>query len=679
MGTGTKQNESMVELALSYAKRGWVVFPVGHDKQPFKGTHGFKDASCDEARIREMWQRYPGANIGIATGGDFFVFDEDVKDGKVGDETRRDLESKFGKFPHTVQCITPSGGLHWFFQTPQGVRIPCSQSKIGKDIDIRGSGGYVVAAGSVIDSGKYEWEVSCHPDDVPIAEAPRWLVDLILAVAAPSKEKFSLPEGDIPKGQQDDMLFRLACSLKAQSFTPDMVRGALKEALKKCPQDPKDPFTDRDIERWVKGAFGYADEPSKERSRMNELSLAIKLKEKHGLIYSTAGKFYSYRSGYYQELSENALVGLISQNYGCLKNTVINLIIRYLKAKAEILAELLNKDHYLNLENGLFDTETYEFKPHTPVVYSTIRLNVTYDPAATCPLWENSVRTIIGNDENIAVLQEFFGLCMTKETYDRALFLIGEGNNGKSTLLDVLKGILGNENTCEVQLEQLEKSHYVAQLHNKQLNIATEIGAQGTVCDEMFKKLVTHDYVMGDHKFGHPFSFRPICKLIFATNNMPRTDDKSKAFYRRLLIIQLTKEFTDLDDKHKYHRTLLNERNGIFNWMVVGLKRLKERGRFAVGKNMIEAIEGYKVDNNPVLSFIEECCVVASDASANKRDMYDAYKNYCNECGFKPVNIKKFGKELKRHLRGNVFEMRDASSRTWQGIRIKGAYDVRPF
>ncbi len=675
------EKDCMLELALEYSRRGWRVFPVGRDKRPFNETHGFKDASCDEAKIREMWRKHPNANVAIATEFDFFVFDEDVKDGKTGDETRRELENKFGKFPHTVQCITPSGGLHWFFLTPKGVRIPCSQNKIGKDVDIRGSGGYVVAAGSVIETGKYEWEASCHPDDVPIAQAPQWLIDLIVSAAAPVKEKFTLPEGDIPKGQQDDMLFRFACSLKAQSFPPEMVRGALKEALKKCPQDTKNPFTDRDIERWLKRAFGYADDPPTDRPKINELKLAVKLKEKHGLIYSEAGKFYRYRNGYYQELSENVLVSLISGDYGCLKNTVINLIIRYLKSKSEISTDLLNKDHFLNLENGLFDTDTFELKPHTPAVYSTIRLNVMYDPAAGCPLWEESVRTIVEKMDNINILQEFFGLCMTKETYDRALFIIGEGSNGKSTLLDVLKGILGNENTCEVQLEQLEKSHYVAQLHNKILNIATEIGAQGTVCDEMFKKIVTHDHVMGDHKFGHPFSFRPVCKLIFATNNMPRTDDKSKAFYRRLLIVPLTKEFTDVDNKHKYYRTLLNERNGIFNWMVAGLRRLKERGRFMVGKDMIETIEGYKAENNPVMSFVEELCVVESIASVIKKDIYDAYKIYCEDSGFRPVNIRKFGKELKRCLNSNIFEGHDStgSSRVWNGIRLKESHESRMF
>ncbi len=675
----------MLVKALAYIEKGWHVFPVTQNKVPFPKTHGHKDASCDEKTVREMWNRFPNANIGIATGkrSGFFVLDVDIKEYKTGDESLSDLEKEFGSLPQTVESITWSGGRQIFFKYPESEDVFNSQSKIGKDLDIRGEGGYIVAPGSIVNGNTYEWEASCHPDEVKMVNAPQWLIDKCVEVN--KKSKYKLPEGDIPQGMQDDHMFRFACSLQAQGFTQEMVKGALKETLSKCPQDPKKPFTERDIDRWVSSAFGYDDEKTKrEKRKINELKFALQIKQKYTIIYSEEGKFFRYIDGYYQWITENALVELITKNYGCLKNNVINLIIRFLKAKSEVRADSLNNDNFLNLENGLFDLSTYRLKPHSPAVLSTIRINVTYDPHASCPLWEEAVDTIVINQEYIGIIQEFFGLCMTRETYDKALFLIGEGNNGKSTLLDVLKGILGNDNTCEVQLEQLEKSHYVAQLHNKILNLASEIGARGTVCDEMFKKIVAHDYVMGDHKFGHPFSFRPACKLIFATNNMPRTDDKSRAFYRRLLIVPLTKEFTDLDDKHKYYRTLLTERNGIFNWMVEGLKRLKDRGRFAVGKNMIETVENYRIENNPILSFVNENCVLDPSVSVSKRDIYEAYKVFCDDSGFRPVNIRKFGKELKRHLRSSVVDEHNqaGNSRVWGGIRLKEQYeyeDVRPF
>ena len=419
--------------------------------------------------------------------------------------------------------------------------------------------------------------------------------------------------------------------------------------------------------------------------KINELNIAIEMIYRHRIIYSEAGKFYKYTGGYYREISENDLINIISDERGCLKGNTINLVIRYIKAKSKVMPTDLNNDRYLNLENGLFDIEKYELVPHSPDVYSTIRLGVTYDKGAECPRWVEAVDTIIEDEENINITQEFFGLCMTKETYDRALFITGEGSNGKSTLLEVLKGILGDENTCEVQLEQLDKSHYVAQLHGKLLNLASEIGAKGTVCDDMFKKIVAHDTVMGDHKFGHPFSFRPVSKLIFAANNMPRTDDKSRAFYRRLLVVPLAKEFKGNEARHKYHRTLLEERSGIFNWMVDGLKRLVERGRFEVGEKMAAAISDYKIENNPIIGFIEENCAIELDARVAKRIIYNKYKDYCDESGFRAMNIKKFGKELQRSDNGiseTVIKDNGQTSKVWSGIRIKEVYEVdenRPY
>lgn len=165
----------MLEIALDYAKRGWHVFPVTQNKVPFPRTHGHKDASCDEQVVRELWKKFPNANVAIATGkkSGFFVLDVDVKECKVGDESLDDLVKEFDSLPETVESITWSGGRQIFFRYPQDMDVYNSQSKIGKDLDIRGEGGYIVAPGSVVNGKTYEWEASCHPDEVQIVDAPQ--------------------------------------------------------------------------------------------------------------------------------------------------------------------------------------------------------------------------------------------------------------------------------------------------------------------------------------------------------------------------------------------------------------------------------------------------------------------------------------------------------------------------
>jgi len=354
-----------------------------------------------------------------------------------------------------------------------------------------------------------------------------------------------------------------------------------------------------------------------------------------------------------------------------LKNNTLSLIIKYLRARSKIHIDVFNNYNYLNLENGLYDLDNYTLIPHSSEIYSTIRLNPSYKEDEKCELWEETLHNIIDNQDDIDILQEFFGLCLTRETYDRALFLTGEGGTGKSTLIEVLTYILGDDNTSTVPLENLDRTHYVAQLHNKLLNVATEISAKASVHDGFFKGITTNDKITGDHKFGHPFKFRPFCKLLYATNNMPRTDDKTSGFYRRLLIIQLKRKFEGKDAKHRFYEKLLLEKDGIFNWMIVGLKRLRTRGYFSINKHMIENIEEYKKENNPIRAFIEECCVIDPIEQESKREIYNAYKIYCIESGFKSLSIIKFGKELQRCINENIFkEERNREGHMWKGIGL---------
>ena len=149
--------------ALAYAARGWRVFPLAdRDKVPRPGSRGFKDASTDPATIRAWWAEHPNANVGIATGGGLLVVDVDGPDGRAA------LAGKH--LPPTPTAMTGKGSHYYFAATG-----PC---KVGllPGLDIRGDGGYVVAAPSIHPSGAvYSWADGLSPDDLPLTPAPDWL------------------------------------------------------------------------------------------------------------------------------------------------------------------------------------------------------------------------------------------------------------------------------------------------------------------------------------------------------------------------------------------------------------------------------------------------------------------------------------------------------------------------
>jgi hypothetical protein len=188
-----------------------------------------------------MW---PNANIGIATGtiSGFFVLDID---GEEGEDSLAELEGQYGALPDTVEQLT-GHGRHILFKQPQGIDVRPKVALLS-GLDIRGDGGYIVAAPSLHISGKrYAWEVEHHPLSTPIVEAPQWLLELIIgqgdretaATAGPNEWATALDE--LVEGKRNDGLYRYACHLLAHGLSAveavKIVR-AINNAYAKPPLD----------------------------------------------------------------------------------------------------------------------------------------------------------------------------------------------------------------------------------------------------------------------------------------------------------------------------------------------------------------------------------------------------------------------------------------------------------
>jgi len=173
--------------ALDYAGRGLRVLPImpGGKRPPMRAWQDA--ATTDPETIRLWWTGlYADHGVGIATGAGsgVFVLDVDVADGKAGDETLRELEDSCGQLTDTVRTITGSGGAHYYYRLPAGVEIRNDAGrKLGAGLDIRGEGGQVVAPPTIHPtSGRaYEWEHGAGLDEIPIAEAPGWLIAMLTA------------------------------------------------------------------------------------------------------------------------------------------------------------------------------------------------------------------------------------------------------------------------------------------------------------------------------------------------------------------------------------------------------------------------------------------------------------------------------------------------------------------
>ena len=158
-----------LQTALAMAKRGWQVFPV-KGKHPLKDTRGFHDATTDERQVREWWGGQNGLGIGIATGEVSGLWVLDV-DGPEGEDELGALELEHGELPETIAAKTRNGRHFYFRMNSRTVRN--STSKVAPRVDVRGTGGYVVAPPSPHpDGGTYRWEEWGHPKVVDLADPP---------------------------------------------------------------------------------------------------------------------------------------------------------------------------------------------------------------------------------------------------------------------------------------------------------------------------------------------------------------------------------------------------------------------------------------------------------------------------------------------------------------------------
>ncbi len=210
---------SMLEVALSYAEEGYHVFPCRRDKRPY--IEGWPErATTDSGTIREWWEKWPRANIGLPTGkiNGFWVLDVD------GEKGRGSLMRFMSDIPHDTPRVNTANGYHLYFEHIEG--LSTNAGKVAEGLDIRTDGGFVVAAGSVHESGTvYEY---ANESREPV-EAPESLVKAIRE-ASERRPSFTAPVAAIPEGSRNSTLFSRARSLLKQGYD-DTEAFALLDAL----------------------------------------------------------------------------------------------------------------------------------------------------------------------------------------------------------------------------------------------------------------------------------------------------------------------------------------------------------------------------------------------------------------------------------------------------------------
>jgi len=358
---------------------------------------------------------------------------------------------------------------------------------------------------------------------------------------------------------------------------------------------------------------------------------------------------------------------------------IIHNVINYIKYGTFIDREAFNNEiEWINVRNGILNVKTGELREHTPEFLTTVRIPVKYDPKADCPAIKRFLREIV-KPEDVKILEEIAGYCLYREYFiKKAVMLVGGGNNGKSTYLNLLRAFLGGQNVSNVSIHDLERNRFAAaMLFGKLANIYPDLPDSELRSTATFKALTGGDYIKAEKKFSDLFMFQNTAKLLFSTNTIPITHDSTEAFFARWLIIDFPNKFSD-DGPRKPNKKLLEELtteeelSGFLNLALQGLQRLLKNQKFSYKKTPEEIAEEYLRLSNTVYGFISDWCEIDIKAQTPKSELYNAYVNYCSEIKQTAYTHKKFSEELRRLV--NVIETRpkikDERVMAWRGIRI---------
>lgn len=408
---------------------------------------------------------------------------------------------------------------------------------------------------------------------------------------------------------------------------------------------------------------------------------------------SKSGIFYLYENGIYKKKStyeiENLLLQFEPKERDVLiprdiSNTKLMEVMKVIKRRRFFYTDMFNQESIINFKNGLLDIVTGELLPHTMDIITTIQLPYYYDPKADCPIFMRVLNeSLEGNLEKIGILQEFFGYCLTKSTkYEKGMFIVGEANTGKSTVLDALEGIIGEENCSSIRLDMLCDSRFTGNLIDKYVNIDNEIPQDINNYEEALKKIISGQKVTINTKYLPTYDAKPFCKLVFAANDLPRINDSSNAIFRRLLLLDFNnvvpRDKIDVNLKEK----IKSESPGIFNWALEGLRRLEKNEGFTTSNDMAVRINDLKLLNNSIYYFIEENYIVTGEEKDYILidNLYQKYKDFCFQVGAKGIFKKPvFGKEINKVYVKKIYQGRISfggnQKRVWFGLREKTDYD----
>lgn len=479
-------------------------------------------------------------------------------------------------------------------------------------------------------------------DDEDYEEVPKWLLPIRY-----SFEFLTMEAGD----GRNQSLFNYILTLQSNDFSVDEARQTIKIINKYILKDPLDEneidtiLRDEAFQKPVfftrTGAFLFD-------------RFASYIKSNNHII-KINGQLHIYKDGIYVnglKLIESEMIKYIPGLNKAKRSETITYLDLLINQNTET-----SDAEYIAFKNGIYNIITDEFMPFSPQYIITNKIDYDYIPDAYSELVDKTLDKLSCYDKSIrSLLEEVIGYTFYRRNELRKAFiLIGDKVNGKSTYLDMIKTLLGDDNTVALDLGELSDKFKKAELFGKLANIGDDIDDSFISNTAIFKKLVSGDRLNAERKGQDPFDFNNYAKMLFSANEIPRMKDKSGAVLSRLIIVPFNAKFLPTDpDFDPYIKYKLRQPECMEYLIQLGLKGLKNVLRyqqFTESEKAQNELKKYEEQNNPILLFFKEDVKIENEPT---NVVYRRYLEFCNMNSFKPMSNIEFSKQVRKYLGMNI-------------------------
>ena len=370
-------------------------------------------------------------------------------------------------------------------------------------------------------------------------------------------------------------------------------------------------------------------------------------------IVKIGGKLHIYCDGIYKEGDDNLEAAMI-KHIPKLKQAQRKEVLSYLTLLVKKESGVADAN-YIAFKNGVLNLADGSFGEFSPEYVITNKIPHNYVPDAQSDVLNGVLRKLSCNDTTVEhLLLQSIGYCFYRRNELRkSFFLLGEKRNGKSTFLDMVGTLLGEDNTSNLDLCEIGDRFRTAELTGKLANIGDDINDEWVSNTAIFKKVVSGDVVTAERKGKDPFKLRSFAKFFFSANSLPRLGrgKDSSAVLDRLVIIPFDAKFTkndaDYDPFIKYKLREEPVMEALIAKAVPALIDVLANQEFETCEKITDTLVEFERSNNPILEFFSDL----DEPDYLNEPIKVVYQRYCTFCmanNMQAMSAIEFQKQMKK-------------------------------